>query len=199
MRKTAFIGLIAISTIMCSCSGGTTAKTTGVIDCYSISVTNGSSTILSRTYQVSYSSVHEYKNERGNSVYTDNYVGTDLFVYPDRYTKEYTEYEYVGFIGWLTKESNYYLDLDNRVIDQEIKWSEYLYSSNPNTSTEADNKRAYTCAKKSYYRSFDYTYSDDGMTIYCAIKLDTTEKDLEEHTYTKLGEDSAITYKAKWF
>lgn len=200
MKKKLMVVLLFGTLFMSACSdGGTTAETTGVVDCYSISVKNGGSTIYGGSYQVSYSSVYEYKNEKGNSVYTYDNIGTVLFVYPDRYTKEYTEYEYVGFIGWLTKEKNYYLDLTNRVIDEETKWSEYFYSSNPDTSTKADNKRAYNCAKKSYYRNFDYTYSDDGMTIYHAIKLDTTEKDLEEHTYTKLGEDSVITYKAKWF
>lgn len=203
------LGLSVPLFALCGCSNGrTAAPTTGIIDCYSIKVAaNGDSTAFSGTYQASVSSVFEYMSESGDYVYTDNHIlnrydgGGDAVIrlYKNRYTNDYTEYSYVGFVGWLTFEKNYYLDLDNRIIDSEQKWSEYLYATNPSTesSTESsvDNKRAYQCAKSGYYRISSVIYS----ASYYSIRADLVEKTLETHSYTMLGDDSVITYQAKWF
>ena len=210
MKKTLTAGLLMLSCVLCGCSnGGTTAQTKGTVDGYSIRVTNGGSSIFSGTYNASYSRVYEYKNSIGDSIYTNyrivcyNYdtgVPNDavIYSYKDRYTNEYVEYSYVGFIGWLTVENNYYLNLDDRIIDSETKWSEYLYSSNP-SEDKADNKKAYQCAQKNYYQVSTKGYNDANGKSFYPLKMDITEKTLERHSYTKLGEDCVITYTAKWF
>ena len=177
--------------------------TKGVVDCYQISVANGGSTLFTKTYQATYSKVYEYKDENGKSIYTSaryisyNSSHTDLpiRVYPDRYTNDYTEYTFSKFVGYLTVEYNYYLDLDNRMIRSETKWSEYKYESNPiDSSNEGtpDNKEAYNAVQNGYYQAVS---GYDSATL----KLDLTESGLIRNTYTKLGEDSIITYTAKWF
>ena len=72
-----------------------------------------------------------------------------------------------------------------------MKYCEYLDSINPVSDTPSenenvDNKKAYQCAKKSYYRvSGQYSFKQD------------YDDGLEFHIYTKLGEDIVITYKEK--
>lgn len=195
MKKLVGLFTVAILLILCSCS---TNKTNGVIDCYSIKVTSGGKSI-NQTYNASTARVYEYKSANGDSIYTSaelysyDYQSDSttykLKVYADRYTSDYIEYTYSKFIGWLTVENNYYLDLDNRTIDSEVKYSEYLYAKNPDNSA-ADNKKAYECAKNNYYIISGSTY---------VLRLDLEEKGLERHTYTKLGDDAIIEYRAKWF
>lgn len=191
MKKRLLMGLLSAATLMCSCSsGGIKSQTSGTVDCYSIKVQNGGSTVFSETYSSTYASVHEYQNSIGESVYANFSYGKEskIRIYKNRYTSQYDEYSYVNTIGLLTREYNYYLDLDNRIIDSEIKYSEYLYENeqSPYASIEYNNKKAWQCAKKSYYKS---------STVY----LDMLENPLETHEYTKLGDDCVITYKAKWF
>ena len=200
--------------ILCSCVK--VDHTKGVIDCYSISVTEGGSNVFSGTYRESSVEVHEYKSEKGDSIYTNwkwnknYYDGTPqsypIRVYADRYTSEYTEYSYVGFVGWLSVEQCYYFDIDNNTIDAVTKYTEYRNSTNPSQDREADNKQAFRCAKKNYYleesASFAYDLNrdpDTGWSYYYSLKEDIVEKGLEKHTYRKLGEDSIVEYRVKWF
>lgn len=193
-RKSLLIGLLSAATLMCSCSnGGTKTQIPGTIDCYSIRVykTGNTSTIYRHYYKISYSGVYEYKNSIGESIYTNARYNSGLMVYKNRYTIQYDTYSYTNFVGWLTCEDNYYLDLNNKIIDHETKYQEYLYESNPDSS-KADNSRAWECAKKGYYKILNDYYRG---TIY----LDITDKSLETHDYTKLSDDCVIEYIAKWF
>lgn len=203
MRKI-FCGLLIMFMMcLCSCSANNQKNTSGTIDCYSIKVTDGGSTVFSRTYSAYTSKVYEYKSESGDSIYINTRIyGTDyqentmdynIFVYSDRYTSDYVEYSYSGFIGWLTVEQNYYLDLDNRIIDSETKYREYLYSTNPEIA-EADNKKAYNCAKNNYYVLTTSYFHQNLM-----LRLYLEEKGLERHSYTKLGDGSIVDYRVKWF
>ena len=117
--------------------------------------------------------------------------------YPDKYTSEFEEYSFSKFVGFLTRENNYYLDLGARTIDEETKWSEYKYTTDPTTVSEgtSNNKEAFNCAKSNYYQNLSNYYDSQ----YITLRLDLTDSTLERHTYTMLGEDSIITYTAKWF
>ncbi len=204
MKKIICLMTFLVLMVLCSCSSNGTSKTSGVIDCYSIKVTEGGSSVFSQTYFATTSKVFEYKSAKGDFIYANyRYQYNDssyqlidgiINVYPDRYTSEYIEYTFVKFVGWLTVEYNYYFDIDNRTIDSEVKYSEYLYANNPTTDA-ANNKVAYECAKKNYY----LLTSSAGFNKAYNLKMDLEEKSLERHTYTKLGDDSIITYKAKWF
>lgn len=210
MKNFLKLALIA-SCFLCGCSSSKTAnKTTGIIDCYSIEATTGEKVVFSKTYFRSYRPVYEYKSSNGESIYTNNHItyynrdtekydgDAVIYSYKSRYTSDYTEYFYSGFVGWLTYEENYYLDLSNNIIDSEIKYSEYLYSSNPNDAP-ADNKKAFQCAKKNYYQVYAYAYDIDEKSkdYYYAIKMDLDDKSLDKHSYTKLGDNCTITYKVK--
>lgn len=200
--KKIFCGLLIMFMLcLCSCSANNQKNTSGTIDCYSIKVTDGGKTFFNETYSAYTSKVYEYKSANGDSIYTNNriyksdfqgnIVDYKIFVYQDRYTSDYVEYSYSGFIGWLTVEHNYYLDLDNRTIDSETKYREYLYATNPEAG-EADNKKAYNCAKNNYYVVANYTRN-------AILRLDLEEKGLERHSYTKLGDGSIVDYRVKWF
>lgn len=211
MKKSLSLSVLTLISVL-SCSCDKKIQTTGVVDCDEISVSSGGSSVFSKSYSASYSKVYEYKSENGDSIYTDlqiigyynspDYkVVTDIpiYLYNSRYKKsDYVKYSYVGFIGWLTVEYNYYLHLDEKIIDSEIKWSEYLYDKNPDEEP-ADNKKAYECAKKGYYHVNGSIYYNPEKDNYYPLSGDLTDKSLERHSYTKLGDDSVITYTAKWY
>ncbi len=152
MKRNLVLGSLLVSCVLCGCSSGeTAAQTKGIVDCYSISVRNGSSTFFDKTYSASYTEVHEFKSSKGASIYTENLSyssDTKIYLYNNRYASDYVEYSYVGFIGYLTVECNYYLDLDNRLIDSEIKYSEYLYSENPTIDKKLTTKKPINVQKR---------------------------------------------------
>ena len=208
MKKIILLSLAAVCLAGCSSNGvnnGAAGGTSGKIDCYNIRVTEGGTTVFSETYSAGYSMVYEYVSADGSKLYASSYyaysTGSEIKysvirAYPDKYTSDYKEYTYSKLIGFLTRENNYYLDLGARTIDSETKWSEYKYTANPTQvpeGTVVNNKDAISCAKKGYYQDLNF-YSD-----YTTLRLDLTESSLERHTYTMLGEDSIITYRAKWF
>lgn len=199
MKKLVVLIIFVFGLVLCSCSGGI-KNTSGVIDCYSISVKDGGSTVFNQYYSISYAKVYEYKNSDGESIYTSYRIKYQdvsdekdslIRVYTSRYTSDYQDYKYAGFVGYLTVENNYYLDLDTKTIDSEIKYSEYLYSKNPGEEN-GDNKKAYECAKNCYYVLTSYTQNS-----YYNLKMDLEENGLERHIYTKLSDSSVITYKVK--
>lgn len=197
----AFLGLAG-------CSGNSGAGgTSGKVDCYNIRVEEGTSTVFDKTYSVGYSRVYEYKSTDDKKIYaSDHFQYTDrngytvkdsvIKAYPNKYTYNFIEYSYSRFVGFLTMENNYYLDLGARTIDSEVKWSEYKFTNGPVATSESvsNSKEAYSCAKTNFY-NLGYQYPSE----YVRLRLDLTESSLERHTYTMLGQDSVITYKAKWF
>ena len=205
MKRNLVLGLLLAPCALCGCSSGeTTIQTKGIVDCYSIRVTSGTSTVFYAEYSAGYAEVHEYKSSKGDSIYTDSpdyQTSSVIRLYNNRYTNDYIEYSYVGFVGYLTIEKNYYLDLDNKLVDSEVKYSEYLYSENPVADKKADNKKAYDCAEKNYFikSSFSGVNDPDTEEYVCILRTDLVEKSLMRHSYMKLGEDSVIDYKAKWF
>lgn len=206
MKKSKLIILTTTILMLCSCSSGTNTKnnTQGIIDCDSIKAKTDSNTILEKTYSSSLARVYKYQSASGDSIYTSfrlAYNGADTFIYvhKNQYSSNYVKYTYSSFIGWLTCETNYYLDLDNRIIDIETKYREYLYDTNPNDE-KANNKKAYSCAKKNYYANYSgYRLDEIEVKYYFYLKTDLLEKSLERHSYIKLGADTVVEYKAKWF
>ena len=202
--------MLLIATLgMAGCSSNSAAGgTTGKVDCYSIRVTEGGSSVFSATYSAGYSLVYEYKSADGKKLYSASHIyyidyntstqkDAVIRAYPDKYTNDYTEYSFSRFVGFLTRENNYYLDLGARTIDSETKWSEYKYANDPTTVSEgaSNNKEAYSCAKSNYYQDI----GSSSYQEYVTLRLDLTESSLERHSYTMLGEDSIVTYTAKWF
>ena len=206
-----FLGLCSMLTLASCDSSKTQASSKGIIDCYSVQVYSGGNSIYSGTYSNSTSKVYEYKDSTNNYIYLNTnitniniyYNNATLRVYNDRYSADYIEYSYVGFVGWLTYEQNYYLDLDNKIIDYETKWSKYIYELSPENPVSSEgtpnNEKAYNCALKGYYLLNNlYSASDNGKYYYI-LKKELVESGLERHQFTKLGEDDTITYKGKWF
>lgn len=202
MKNTYLLLLTSIALVSC---GNSISKkdTRGIIDCYSISVKNGGLTVFSENYSISYVSVFEYKDDSGKCIYVSSRVGqayydyqtgketfTDLpiEVYKNRYEDKHVSYNFSRFVGYLSCENNYLLDLDARIIDSEIKFSQYLKSDNPNNQDVINNKEAYEKAKKGFYTGY-----------YNEIHTDMIESGMERHSYTKLGDDCVISYKAKWY
>ena len=206
MKKSKLIILTTTILMLCSCSSETNTNnnTQGIIDCYSIKAKTDSNTILEKTYSSSLARVYKYQSASGDSIYTSfrsayNGADTFIYVYKNQYSNNYVKYTYSSFIGWLTCETNYYLDLDNRIIDIETKYREYLYDTNPNDET-ANNKKAYNCAKKNYYANYSgYRLDEIEVKYYFYLKTDLLEKSLERHSYIKLGANTVVEYKAKWF
>lgn len=210
MKNSVFVILAAtIGLLGCSTDSSGTGGVKGKVDCYTIKAVEGGNTVFNATYSNEYSYVYEYKDSGGNKLYLSSriqyqkyeesgYIYADSIIraYPNRYSNDYVEYTFSRFVGFLTMEKNYYLDLGARTIDYELKWSEYKYENDPISLPEgmtSNNREAYSCAKTCYYSIINYP------TEYFTLRLDLTESSLERHTYTILGEDSVITYTAKWF
>ena len=195
MKKLLLMFSLLCAFILCSCSN----NRIGFVDCYSIQVTSGGQSVYDRQYTLSYVSVYEYKNEKGDEIYSNYIKKSSLIsdeyepikVYNSRYDVESTEYKYEKFVGWMTVESSYYLDLDNRVIDAKTRFYEYCFKQMP-SDAESNNKKAFECAKKGFY------YTEYFGLSYAVVK-EFTESSLERHEYTKLGSDSLIKYTVKWF
>ena len=205
------------------------ANNSGKIDCYSI---NG------QTYQTWTKEVYEYKNEAGEAIYTDTYLTYDYYnkdpnyyrdyeitekentisVYKNRYTEEYTTYTFSKFVGWVTVEKNLYYDVNAKILDEEVRCSEYKYEKNPDANSEnVDNKAAYSAIKKygyycfrelrsanssslskGFFKGSSYSYEEKKVTP-ASIRLDLAESGLSRHEYTIFSESDTITYRAKWF
>ena len=206
-RNVLVLSIVALGLIGCSGKSGA-GGTRGKVDCYSIRVTEGGSTVFNATYSASFSTVYEYKSADGKKLYTSTHLifynyndstakDKTIRAYSNKYTNDYTEYTFSKFVGFLTKENNYYLDLGAKTIDSEIKWSEYKYASDPTTIADgpSDNKEAYRCAKSNFYTDL----TGGSYEAYATLRLDLVESSLKRHTYTLLGEDSSISYTAKWF
>ena len=203
--------LVGLTLVLFSCSGPKSGvPTKGVIDSKTIEISNLGVSGRTYSYSTSYSRVYEYKSESGDTIYANTYskyydydLGDNAYgsirLYQDNHTSEYIDYHYNGFIGWIIVENNYYLDLSKRTIDCETKYSEYKYKTNPEdssvevTEVTPDNKKAYSCAKKSYYilgslNSSNYVWN---------VRKNLTETGTERHTYVILGSDCTITYQEK--
>ncbi len=220
MKKSVCLLAVLSGCLLCGCSD-LSKNTSGIVDYYSIDVSDLSSSSYSMKYAVTYSKVYRYKNfSTGECVYTDersslapDYYHYDsgkecnfkIWVYEDKYSDQYSEYTYDGFIGYLTKENNYYLDLDNNIIITEVKWSEYKQEHNPADYTEAqssaDNSAAYKCASLNYYPTSSLTVSSiQGKYVYAySFIREINEKSLERRSYLKFNDNFVIAYQAKWF
>lgn len=196
-KNIAFI-LPLIMLVSCGGNSSKTAitQTSGRVDCVSIRVMNGSaSVILDGTYQISSTLVYEYKSESGKSLCVGDYgyVGTALYVHPDRYTKEYETYKQDSLLGLMLLERNYYYDLGSRTIDVEFKWSEYKFESNSSSEFSMDHKNAYEKAKNGFYSSIG------PAPLSSDVYLDSTDLSLDRHIYYSVGDDCIIEYQQKWF
>ena len=177
------------------------------IDCYSIKVTQAGSTIFNETYSTGYSKVFEFQSKDNDKMFVPSDYrilegkNATIRAFNEKTSKDYIEYSYVRFVGYLKYERNYYLDIDKRTIDSEIKWSEANKDINLEGLEGCDNKEAYNCAKTNYYNFDNYSYSDIyyANDDYFNVYLDSCESSIERHSYIMVGEDSVITYKAKWF
>ena len=202
------LGMVSLSLVGCSPAGGSTGR----VDCYSITV--GSSSV---TYSLTKSSVYEYTNDKGESIYTSfraqgaythptstcTIVYYDIAFYLDRSKTDYTLYKFSGLVGYLYEEHNYYLNLDSKTIDQEIKYQKYTgpekeTTSSDGTVTHFDHEKAFSGASKGYFTTFssEIKVSDDQYAA--RIYKDYNDSRLERHTYTMVN-DSNITYVPKWF
>ena len=193
--------------LMIAATGLVGCTPSGKIDCATIVVMGNSGEILEEESETSHSYVYEYVSDDGMKIYTSNrYItwdGSDsegfdfsLRTYRNRYSNDFTEYTYSRFVGFLTQEYNFYLDLNKRMIDIEMKWTEYKELTNPveDLGNPANNKEAYQCAKKSYYQDDSI---ESGGSSYKAIYLDSADSSLERHAYASVGQEFAIVYTVK--
>ncbi len=171
--KRKFMLFAAFGAMLASCNGGGEW-----IDCYSV---NGNS------YYVIESSVFEYKSESGACIYTsfDNY--SKLNVYKSRLSGDFVSYDYVRLVGYLTRESNYRLNLATRTIDKVTKYLKYDLAKYADKEG-IDNNEAYALAKKGYYS--DYLSLGNASGIF----LDIQNSSLEKHAYTVVSADEKIAY-----
>ena len=192
------LGMVSLSLVGCSPAGGSTGR----VDCYSITV--GSSSV---TYSLTTSSVYEYTNDKGESIYTGfpawNSSYNHIAFYLDRSKTDYTLYEFSGLVGYLYEEHNYYLNLDSKTIDQEIKYQKYTgpekeATLSDKTTVQLNHEKAFSGASKGYFTTTSSTVKISDNQYAVRVYKDYNDSRLERHTYTMVN-DSTITYVPKWF
>lgn len=181
MKKILPICLLGAALLSTGCSSASSAsQAKGSVECYSISVVSGTTTIFSGNYEESYAEVWEYyaggtKDPIYTSfatvdptVTTSSTTTTKTYLsirdYEDKYnTTSYTTYTAPTFVGWLKKETKYIVNFDSKVIDMVETYSEYTSTINPNENSSssstsettvydsANNKKAYEYSQKGYY------------------------------------------------
>ena len=203
------LGMVSLSLVGCSPAGGSTGR----VDCYSITT---ESTQLK--YYLATSFVYEYTNNKGESIYTSFraqgriYNGTtstyttfdnDIAFYLDRSKTDYTIYQFSGLVGYLYEEHNYYLNLDSKTIDQEIKYQKYTgpekeETLSNNTTVQLNHEKAFSGASKGYFTTTSSTFEISDGQYAVRIYKDYNDSRLERHTYIMV-DNTPITYVPKWF
>jgi hypothetical protein len=200
--------MVSLSLVGCSPAGGSTGR----VDCYSITV--GSSSV---TYSLTTSSVYEYTNDKGESIYTSfraqgfythptstcTIVYYDIAFYLDCSKTDYTLYKFSGLVGYLYEEHNYYLNLDSKTIDQEIKYQKYTgpekeTTLSDKTTVQLNHEKAFSGASKGYFTTTSSTLEISDGQYAVRVYKDYNDSRLERHTYT-IVDNTPITYIPKWF
>ncbi len=158
----------AFGAMLASCNGGGEW-----IDCYSV---NG------YAYAVDASPVQEYQAADGSSIYTNVHSYETINVYPDHASDNYIVYNYVRFVGNISKETSYRVNLATRTIDTITKYLERAQEDKGN------NKEAYQKAKTGYYNLYEYGSSPS------TVFLNPCDTSLERHSYQVVGLDDTIKY-----
>ena len=181
--------LLMSSLTLCGCSP-TANQTHGVIDCLEITI---ASIGVPFEYKVNTSPVYEYADATGKTLYLDfKSTSSSVHVFADHLKDDFIEYRFNKIVGYLAMESNYYLDIDKRIIDSETKYSECKFDLK---DLAINNSEAYRCAKRGYYTSV--TSINSGAAHYFALYLDLADSSLERHSYISLGNDTLFTYTPK--
>ena len=200
------LGIISFGLVSCNPAGGSTGR----IDCYKI-YEGG------HTYQYHFveKPVYEYTNEKGESIYTNfyrNYTNTGmkvpslpLLLFSNRFSTEYTTYNFSKYVGYVYEEYNYYLNLDSKTLDQEVKYRKYTGSVKETTFNNEEitfnHDKAMSGVSKGYYTEYDNnSYYIDGETIDgCVIYKELHNTKTERHVYKMYGDATDISYVPKWF
>ncbi len=161
--------------------------------------------------------VIEYSNKDGSKkIYTDDYylyyadeenkvvAETKVYVHESR-GGSYEEYYYSDFVGFLWRETFCYLDVENRMIDIVLRYSQYK-EGRPNPGNgriiyngevkEPNNPLAYECCAKYGY----YTYRKDveyKIVPVANFYLDELDGSLERHRLVTYSEEYTLEYKER--
>ena len=181
--------VLSLALIMPGCGKVSAPKV--IIDCYSISLKDAgssSSYFYSSTYQKGSVGVYEYINEKGEELYFgEGYSSISIRYYENEYSSEFSTYTYSRLVGYLTYEQKYFLDLENKTIIEQLKFSEYEYDTNP-SDVEVDNKEAFRCASKGCFTK-----------LYSSIYKGKKQTGLERNKYIYFGDSVIVSYTEKWF
>lgn len=193
MKKTALLLFPILFLVSCNSTGIDSSKVSGVIDCRSVSITDGGSSIFNGYYSESFSYVYEYKAEDNSCIYVSQHDNYSIRVFNKKYSEDFLEYTFSAFVGYLKVENTFLLDLDNKILDVKTKYLEYTYSNNSGSDLKYDNSKAYKLVKK-----FGY-YIIDTFNYYSSSNLYSYEYDagLVKDTYIKISSSSTIIYTSR--
>lgn len=196
MKKGKFALFVTGLALLSSCG----APTSGTIEVRKLQIMSADGNVrISLDYRTSYSEVYIFEDADGKPLYVDTFTGRfdasqrKIKVRTSPYSEEYTDYNYVGFAGYLAQETRLFVDLDNRVVDTQVKWLEYKSDEKPESSyltlkAKYTSKEVYDNVKKNGY--YHCSESD-------TIVLGVTENGLELHDYIMYTEDCFLNYTLK--
>ncbi len=192
--KISKVALIASALALLSSCGAPTGGTIEVSR-LEIASTDGK-TDATMGYSSTYATVFIYQNDRGDTLYANGYYGIEdktIKVYQSPYSQDYQYYDFAGFAGFLAEETRVFVDLDHRVVDNQVKWLEYQSDRTPENfqltfKPKYTSKEVYEKVKKNGY--YHLSYGD-------SITFGVTENGLELHYYFQYTEDLLLTYTLK--
>lgn len=192
--KISKVALIASTLALLSSCG---APTGGTIEVSRLEiVSTDGKTKVTAGYSSTYAEVFIYQNDSGDTLYVDRYYGIEdktIKVYQSPYSQDYQYYDFVGLAGFLAEEIRVFVDLDHRVVDNQVKWLEYQSDKTPEGfdltfQAKYTSKEVYEKVKKNGY--YHLSYGDP-------ITFGVTENGLELHHYFQYTEDLLLTYTLK--
>lgn len=186
-RKTV---LLLPALLLASCSKN---NTKGLVECSFISIDS------QQNYEVFYYTimpVFEYQSDDGKTICLDRQLtksendgrhittlNVPVKVYQSEKSKDYVEYRFIQFVGYLLEEQRYFIDFDRNRLDFLHEYFEFTLTEQ-NSHLEGDTKEAYQKAKIAYYTNCEGT-----------IYVDKDDKSLTKHNYIDIEDDWIIEYR----
>lgn len=177
------------------------------IKCETLSIKDGSTTLLNVEKTFTTKSVYEYVElgkdtkiylnaaprsyvtDPDSGLATDEYLMLKLF--KDHFDDTGRLFTFSKYVGKVKLSQDYFLDLSKRKVDIVLHYERLQEVEYNQTDEEkAENADAFIDIKKSYYSASDYY----GRTSEFSLYEDTAKIELESHQFLIYGDSASVAY-----
>lgn len=201
MKKIASVLFVSALILLSSCQNKTQSFFNDChwIDCDSIRMNQDNYNFEEYQYYFNTSSVFEYKTKDGKVIYMNKRtfavinlktVEVAIRIHKDKTFMNYDLYSYSRFIGFITNEIHYYLELEKEMIRIETSWHEYVGEApfKVENNEIPNNKETWECAQKGLL------YIDKNPMTTALVRGDFSSSLFEEEIDWSLKRNQYINY-----